>query len=263
MYRTIETSFWDDPKVANLNPQAKLLFVYLITNRHSHVSGIYYLPDGLIADEIGVNLKQLDTLWHTLSDLGLSWRDKKTHVVYVKNMFRYQGRGDKNLRAAANNIKTLHNSILINKFIENYPEIKRYGIDRVSDRYSQIGIQEQEQYKEQEQEQETTLASSDENPSLSACDVFCELPCNGNGHKTFIVQTCYIDEMKKAYPGVDVESETLRAKAWLISNPQKRKTHTGMTRFLNFWYSRNQNKLDYKKPEQENYFDRLLQEEDK
>lgn len=161
MYRTIETSTWNDPKILQLDQAGKLLWVYLLTNRHSHMSGIYYLPCSLITEEIGIPEKRLDTLWDTLSSLELSWYEKKTHIVFVKNMFRYQGRGDKNFRAAANNIRTLHNSLLINKFVDTYPEICKYGInrvsDRVSDRDSRVGIQEQEQ--EQEQDKKLLVAS--------------------------------------------------------------------------------------------------------
>jgi hypothetical protein len=49
MYRTIETSMWTDAKFRGLPAPARLLFLYLITNPHAHVSGIYYLPD-VIAD---------------------------------------------------------------------------------------------------------------------------------------------------------------------------------------------------------------------
>lgn len=261
MFRTIETSIWDDPKVINLPPLGKLLFAYLITNRHSHLSGIYYLPDSLISTETGIQHKNLDTLWDTLSDSGLSWNDKKTHVVFVKNMFRYQGRGDKNLRAAANNIKTLHNSILINRFLESYPEIKRYGIDRVSDTPSEFGVKNQEQ--EQKKNKETTLASSDK--SLSAgCACFTELPCTGK-QKTFLVMTEYVLEMKTLYPGIDIEKETLRAKGWLVNNPAKRKTYQGMTHFLANWYSRAQNNGgngNGRKPEPESIFDQMRREAD-
>ena len=62
MYRTIDTTcLWDDPKVKPLCADAKLLFVYLVTNRHAHLSGIYYLLPAAIVKETGLSAKRLDT----------------------------------------------------------------------------------------------------------------------------------------------------------------------------------------------------------
>ncbi len=54
MYRTICTQLWTDKKVQQLGVSGKLLFCYLITNPHSHLSGIYYLPQELITKEAGL-----------------------------------------------------------------------------------------------------------------------------------------------------------------------------------------------------------------
>lgn len=159
MYRTIDTSLWDDPKVKKLEPLAKLLFMYLITNRHAHVSGIYYLPPILAAHETGLTAARLDTLLNTLSGPGLARFDRETSVVWVRRMFFYQGKGEKNQRAAANHLATLHNSPLINDFIALYPAVKRHVKDRVSDTPSGVGTQEQEQEQEQKQSPKTETAT--------------------------------------------------------------------------------------------------------
>jgi len=90
----------------------------------------------------------IDTLWHTVSELGLAWRDEKLELVFVKSMLRHQAHGDKAMRSAAAQIKTLHNSVLINKFIDFYPEILGYGIDRVSEFGNPKQEQEQEHVSE-------------------------------------------------------------------------------------------------------------------
>lgn len=145
MYRTIETSIWSDPAFKALPPNGKLLFVYLITNQHTHVSGIYYLPSLLIALETGLAASEIDTLLHTLSDTRLSLRDSKTDVIWVVNMFRYQGVGKRNHQAAANQLPTLHKTFLIKDFLKKYPAVKKFYRDRVSDTVSEFGPQEQEQ----------------------------------------------------------------------------------------------------------------------
>lgn len=47
---------------------------------------------------------------------------------------------------------------------------------------------------------------------------------------------------KEAYPAVDVEQELKRMIAWLDSNPTRRKTRRGITKFINNWLSREQDK---------------------
>lgn len=157
MYRTIETSLWTDPVVRTLSPEGKLLFLYLITSPQGHVAGIYHLPPVLISHETGLTVQQIDTLSDTLSSVGLARFDKKTDVVWVKNMARYQARGDKSHRAAGAHLATLHNSCLIQEFLRMYPQVKKYfkayPIGYPTDRGGRPRI------KEQEQEQTLTATS--------------------------------------------------------------------------------------------------------
>jgi hypothetical protein len=139
MYRTLDTSFWTDPKIGALCPLGKLLSLYLITSPHGHIGGIYYLPDEIITLETGLSPKILDTLWHTLSGSGFSRRDRKLSVVWVVRMFFYQARGEKNERSVAGYLPTLHNSHLVNEFLMVYPSVKRWIKDRVSIGYPEFG----------------------------------------------------------------------------------------------------------------------------
>ncbi len=153
MYRTIDTAIWDDPKVKGLPPLGKLLFLYLITNRHAHVSGIYYISRHIISDESTLPEKQVDTLLDTLSKSGLiAWDRVSGGVVWVKKMLDRQGRGVKNAQSAARQLANLHNSPLIKDFLEFYAHRKiPYQPPLL------IGYTRGEQEQEQEQEQEIPL----------------------------------------------------------------------------------------------------------
>ena len=162
MYRTIDASFWTDPDIRALSGTERYLFLYLVTNPHAHVSGMYYLPKVMIEHETGLKGKALERGIDTLSKGYLAWYDPKNEVIFVRSMFRYQGRGEKNNQAAANQLKNLHKSQLINKFLKYYPEIQerlgigyRYPIEGVSE----FGTPDQDQ----EQEHSTSSTSS---PSL-------------------------------------------------------------------------------------------------
>ena len=47
----------------------------------------------------------------------------------------------------------------------------------------------------------------------------------------------FLDTMARAFPGIDLPAELAKAAAWCAANPAKRKTVSGMPRFLNTWLS--------------------------
>jgi len=95
-------------------------------------------------------------------------------------------------------------------------------------------------------------------PSLSASelmpckneneDVFLLFPLNKAG-EFYAVKNDYIAEMSSLYPAVNVEQELRSMRAWLINNPSKRKTKSGITSFINRWLSKAQNDGQQKSPE--------------
>lgn len=132
MYRTICTQLWTDKKVQRLTVQGKLLFVYLITNPHTHLSGIYYLPQELMRKETGLSDTLCHTLLDTLSKEERAHYDQETSTVFVVNMFEYQGKGPKNEKSAAKQLETLHHTRLIALFLERYPGVKPFCSDTLS-----------------------------------------------------------------------------------------------------------------------------------
>ena len=135
MYRTVETSFWTDPKVKALPIKAKLLFSYLITAPGSHISGIYYLPLATAAHEVGLEAKEVELIFLLLGEADLALYDGETSTIWVKNMLRHQARGQKILRAIEYQLASLHHSHLIKPFLEYYHELEigyQYSIEGVS-----------------------------------------------------------------------------------------------------------------------------------
>lgn len=53
--RSVNTRFWDDPFIEELNPSEKLLFLYLITNPLTNLLGIYEITIKRIAYDTGLN----------------------------------------------------------------------------------------------------------------------------------------------------------------------------------------------------------------
>lgn len=73
------------------------------------------------------------------------------------------------------------------------------------------------------------------------------IPTNKNGQE-YPVTKNQVEEWVKAYPAVDVEQELGEMRAWSLSNPTRRKTMRGMTRFVNSWLSREQDRGDNGQP---------------
>jgi hypothetical protein len=56
--------------------------------------------------------------------------------------------------------------------------------------------------------------------------------------ETYQIDPQLLADMQECYPAIDVDRELVRMRAWLIANPDKKKTHRGMKRFINSWLSR-------------------------
>ncbi len=65
------------------------------------------------------------------------------------------------------------------------------------------------------------------------------LPLNDGSE--FRVSRRKADEFHKLYPAVDIDQELRNMRGWCVSNETKRKTRSGILRFVNGWLSRVQN----------------------
>lgn len=61
------------------------------------------------------------------------------------------------------------------------------------------------------------------------------------GAAEFAVHQAYVDELAAAYPAVDIPQELKRARLWCLDNPTKKKTASGVRRFITGWMTRAQN----------------------
>ena len=58
-YRVVNTRFWDDAYVAELNPNEKLAFLYLLTNALTTIGGVYELSLKRAAFDVGLPIRDL------------------------------------------------------------------------------------------------------------------------------------------------------------------------------------------------------------
>lgn len=84
--RYINTRFWSDNYVVNLKPIHRYVFLYLLTNEHTNISGVYELPKRIMSFELDIDETDLDKI---LSGL----QEKIIYIdgwVFVKNFVRHQ-----------------------------------------------------------------------------------------------------------------------------------------------------------------------------
>lgn len=53
-YKQLKTRIWQDNWFLTLTPEEKLLWIFLLTNEYSHISGLYELPEPLVRPLTGV-----------------------------------------------------------------------------------------------------------------------------------------------------------------------------------------------------------------
>ena len=121
--KSIQESFWTDKKIKALKPLDRYLMLYLISNPHSHYSGIYYLPLALMAVESDLISSTLKKHLKAICDQGLVAYDEDYQAVWVVNMARHQTKRMNKINAIAgirNQLTQFHDSVLVSLFLEHY-----------------------------------------------------------------------------------------------------------------------------------------------
>jgi hypothetical protein len=132
-YRQVHTKIWKDRWFLDLEPEHKLLFIYLFSNERASISGIYELPKKVIAFETGLNEETLENGLQIFEEAqkAFVWDG----VVWVKNLRKYH-------ETSSPKVQT--------RILSDIDEVKdcelkaiycqEYGIDRVSDIGNGVGI---------------------------------------------------------------------------------------------------------------------------
>ena len=86
--RYVNTSFWRDDYVSNLDPSEKLLFLYFLTNPDTNISGIYQIPVNIIVADTGFNREMV---WKIIERFAKDGKIKYQHGwIAIKNFIKNQ-----------------------------------------------------------------------------------------------------------------------------------------------------------------------------
>ena len=98
------------------------------------------------------------------------------------------------------------------------------------------------QYKDKDKEEDKDKDEDKEDiySSEASPEPTITLPLNDGTEYPILPE--HVQEWAGLYPAVDVIQQLRAMRGWLLSDPKRRKTRTGIMRFVNSWLSREQNR---------------------
>lgn len=126
--RVVHTKFWEDEKVVVLSKEAKLLFIYLLTNSRINLIGIFELTDRIIQFDTGLTEQEILIAKDELQDsLRVIFHEGWIYVVNAIKHSNYTG--DKNEIAKAKEVRIIPEDVASYFETVGFEIPYRYGID--------------------------------------------------------------------------------------------------------------------------------------
>lgn len=132
-YKNVHDTFWNDPLVKTLESEVRYLYLYFITGRHSHYSGLYYLPMIYIKEDTALTDNEIKKGIAILQAKDRILYDEKTEMVFVKKMLKHQIKNAKpnvkQMGGIISHFKSLHNTKLILEFFNYWNHLRSLFTD--------------------------------------------------------------------------------------------------------------------------------------
>jgi len=256
-HRKIEVRMWGDEKFRRLSkpaPNAQSLWIYLISGPHTtSIPGLYVAGEAGLSEALGWPLKAFREAFQELLSEGLLLADFDARVIWIPNTIKINPPENPNVvkswGAYWDEIPECELKVVawerLKGFLEGFGKgfhdsfIKACRKPLAKGLAKGLANQEQEQEQEQEQKEDSSEPASTRQSEPVTSWVF---PVNGNPVvPEWALPAKLYHVLKESYPGVNLDEELRKARAWCEANPKSRKTAGGMSRFLNSWMSRNQN----------------------
>lgn len=103
-YGKVYATFWSSPTTSSLSDTAKLLALYLMTCGHSTIAGVFRLPDGYVAEDLGWTASRVREGFDELFANGFATRCEASKWVWVRMHLRWNKPENPNQWTAARKI---------------------------------------------------------------------------------------------------------------------------------------------------------------
>jgi hypothetical protein len=274
-YRKVMTSIWSDRKFRVLDDDAKLVFVHLLTHPHQTSLGAMRASPAGLAAELRWSPERYQDALNQCVSAGMVGLNTEACLVYVPNFLRHNPPESPNVvRSWATLVSELpecaelasireHAGQICRAKGETFLKAFRETLGKASERLPKglredfakgIGNPDPDPELKIDPDPKGSHADAEGeghalNPDLAQPAGAAASPCGGDENANGIAFPLKSDgewkappsllaELKTAFPHADLDGEMRKARAWLVSNPSKRKTAHGMPRFLNSWLSR-------------------------
>lgn len=126
--KIIDVSFWNDSKVIEIfSPEDKLFMLYILTNPHSKLLGIYKISKKVMSFELGYSIDTINVLLERFEkDYNIIKYSKETDEIAIKNYLKYGiVRGGKPIEdCLIKDLKDVKNKELIKYVFDNIRKYK-------------------------------------------------------------------------------------------------------------------------------------------
>lgn len=136
-YRTINYGFWRDLKREKVPFHLQTFLAWLITNEHSHYSGLYYIIKPSIAHETDKTPEEVNEYLAALTHMGYIDYDDETSFIWVKNMAKHQikaGNAFNMIVGLNTHLETIFSERLVADFVAKYKDLsatRKHGAETV------------------------------------------------------------------------------------------------------------------------------------
>jgi hypothetical protein len=100
-YGKVFSTFWSSETIRAMGDDGRLLSLYLMTSPHSTIAGVFRLPDGYVAEDLGWPPERVREGFTELLRNGFANRCERTKWVWVRKHFDWNKPDNPNQRKAA------------------------------------------------------------------------------------------------------------------------------------------------------------------
>ena len=151
IFRKIQTTYWSDSFISELEADKKLFYIYLLTNERTTQSGIYEITKRQISFDLGYSIEAVTELLKFFEEQNKIRYSADTNEILILNWIKYNDNTSPKVKSLVDKELTQ----IKNKDLIQY----RYSIDTVSILNPQ---EEEELEQKQEREKEQISPSPDE-----------------------------------------------------------------------------------------------------
>lgn len=109
-YGKVLTRLWHNRRFQALTDDGRLTYLYLLTNEHGNMLGLYRLPFGYAASDMNWDVERFRKGFETVSKGGLAVYEEATETVYVNRFLAHDPMANPNVvRGAVKELRQLAN----------------------------------------------------------------------------------------------------------------------------------------------------------